>query len=360
MADSWAHSQARARIERACTAPLDGRALRLEILAALRRSVGFDAYAWPLTDPVTAVGGAPLADVPCLPELPRLIRLKYLSRVNRWTALAGSAQPAQSLSQRTGGDLARSLLWRAILERHNVGDTASAVFADAHGCWGFLDLWRERASGRAFTDDDIELLSGIARPVTTALRSRQAGAFSAPAATSLVAEGPAVIVLDERLRITASTTAADAWLRHLQPSPPGTALIPAAAYNVAAQLLAVEAGVDAHPASTRVQVADHGWVTVRAGRLHAHESGPPAITVTVEPTAPADRLDLFARSHGLTAREGQLLSLVAGGGDTRNVARAMGVTAHTVQDHLKSIFVKTSTNSRHTLLTTALGTQSPA
>jgi DNA-binding CsgD family transcriptional regulator len=94
--------------------------------------------------------------------------------------------------------------------------------------------------------------------------------------------------------------------------------------------------------------------------LHAHESGPPAITVTVEPTAPADRLDLFARSHGLTAREGQLLSLVAGGGDTRNVARAMGVTAHTVQDHLKSIFVKTSTNSRHTLLTTALGTQSPA
>ncbi len=360
MADSWARSRARARIERACTAPLDGRALRLEILAELRRCVGYDAYAWPLTDPVTAVGGAPLADVPCLPELPQLIRLKYLSRVNRWTVLAASVQPAQSLAQRTGGDLARSVLWRGILERHGIGDTASTVFADAHGCWGFLDLWREQADGRTFTEDDVELLAGIARPVATALRSRQACAFTAQTTTSLVAEGPAVIVLDETLQITASTTAADAWLRHLQPSPPGTAPIPAAAYNVAAQLLAVEAGVDAHPASTRVQVAEHGWVTVRAGRLDASGGGPSAITVTIEPTAPAHRLDLFARSHGLTARERQLLSLVAGGGDTRNVAGAMGVSTHTVQDHLKSIFVKTSTNSRQALLTTALGTQSPA
>ena len=35
--------------------------------------VKFDAYAWLLTDPETEVGSAPLADVPCLPELPRLI-----------------------------------------------------------------------------------------------------------------------------------------------------------------------------------------------------------------------------------------------------------------------------------------------
>jgi hypothetical protein len=32
------------------------------------------------------VGSAPLADVPCLHELPRLIRLKYLT--NRWTTLS--------------------------------------------------------------------------------------------------------------------------------------------------------------------------------------------------------------------------------------------------------------------------------
>ena len=50
----------------------DARTLRLDLLAEIRRVVAFDAYAWLLTDPETSVGSAPLADVPCLPELPRL------------------------------------------------------------------------------------------------------------------------------------------------------------------------------------------------------------------------------------------------------------------------------------------------
>jgi DNA-binding CsgD family transcriptional regulator len=361
MVDSWDRSRARARIERACTAALDDHVLRLEILAQLQRAVGYDAYAWPLTDPVTAVGQAPLADVPCLPELPELIRLKYATRINRWTALASSSHPAGSLAQRTGGDLARSLLWRGILERHDIGDTASTVFADAYGCWGFLDLWRQRAD-RPFTEDDVRFLAAIAPAVAAALRTRQARAFTTqPAAALAVArapEGPAVLVLDEALRITASTSAATGWLRRLQPSAPGTIPVPAVVYNVAAQLLAAEAGADAHEPSTRVWAGEHGWVTVRAGRLDALPAagGPPAITVTIEPTGASQRLELFARSHGLTARERQLLILVAGGGDTRQLARAMGVSANTVQDHLKSIFAKTVTNSRQALLATALGT----
>jgi hypothetical protein len=63
------------RIVKICSAgTTDARALRLELLTEIRRGVGFDAYAWLLTDPETSVGAAPLADVPCLPELPRLIR----------------------------------------------------------------------------------------------------------------------------------------------------------------------------------------------------------------------------------------------------------------------------------------------
>jgi DNA-binding CsgD family transcriptional regulator len=358
MVDSWARSRARAGIERACTAALDDSALRLEILAQLQRGIGYDAYAWPLTDPVTAVGQAALADVPCLPDLPELIRLKYASRINRWTGLASSARPAWSLAQRTGGDLARSLLWRGILDRHDVGDTASTVFADPYGCWGFLDLWRQRPD-TAFTEDDVRFLAGIAPAVTAALRTRQARAFTTRPAAATTAEGPAVVVLDQALRITASTSAAASWLRRLQPSPAGTIPVPAVVYNVAAQLLAVEAGADAHQPSTRVQAGEHGWATVRASRLGAVPpgGGPPAITVTIEPTGPSQRLELFARSHALTARERQLLVLLAGGGDTRHLARAMGVSVHTVQDHLKSIFAKTVTNSRQELLATALGTR---
>ena len=49
------------------------------VLDVLAEVVDFDAYVWLLTDPVTTVGAAPLADVPGLPlsELPALIRAKY-------------------------------------------------------------------------------------------------------------------------------------------------------------------------------------------------------------------------------------------------------------------------------------------
>ena len=43
------------------------------------------------------------------------------------------------------------------------------------------------------------------------------------------------------------------------------------------------------------------------------------------------------------------------GADTRTVANTMFVSENTVQDHLKSIFRKTGTRNRRTLLSRALG-----
>ena len=48
----------------------------------------------------------------------------------------------------TGGDPSRSRLWRELLSAYEVVDLASVVFRDAHGCWGFLDLWRVGPAAR--------------------------------------------------------------------------------------------------------------------------------------------------------------------------------------------------------------------
>ena len=61
--------------------------------------VPFDAYAWVLTDPRTEVGASPVADVPCLSELPRLIRLRYATEHARWT---GAGDPVVTLVDTPG------------------------------------------------------------------------------------------------------------------------------------------------------------------------------------------------------------------------------------------------------------------
>ena len=75
-------------------AGLDDRDLRRQVLTVLGEVVSFDFFAWLLTDPVTMVGAAPLAEVPRVSELPDLIKAKYATPVNRWTVLLRQDSPA--------------------------------------------------------------------------------------------------------------------------------------------------------------------------------------------------------------------------------------------------------------------------
>ncbi|MEU1862791.1 helix-turn-helix transcriptional regulator [Streptomyces gardneri] len=346
------HVRSRERVLRICAAGGDAHALRVRLLREFRALLGADAFAFLLTDPVTSVGCAPVARVPVLPELPRLIRLKYLTRADRWTSLTGAA----ALSGLPEGE--RGPLWEELLRPAGVRDVASAVFRDRFGCWGFLDLWRY---GAEFGAADLAYLDAVAGPVTEALRRAQAAAFPArPPGTDR--PGPLVLLLSPDLRVRGQTPEAPAYLAGLIPPEEGRAPIPAAAYNVAAQLLAREAGVDPNPPRARVHLADGLWLTLRAARIEhgpGAEVPPPSdreIAVTIEETTPADRLDVFCRAHGLTGRETELLGHLADGADTGAVAQTMSLSALTVQDHLKSIFTKTGTRHRRALLARALGT----
>lgn len=71
----------------------------------------------------------PLAELPTLDAVSDTVRLKYLTSVNRWTALG--AGEAVSLKMATGGQLDRSRLWAEALVEHGVEDVVSTVFRDA-------------------------------------------------------------------------------------------------------------------------------------------------------------------------------------------------------------------------------------
>lgn len=345
-------ARAREQIARLRAGGLDSRTLRIELLRVIRRVVAFDAYAFLLTDPETSVGTSAVAEVPCLPRLPELIRLKYLTVVNRWNTMPS---PVALLSAATRGDLSKSPMWDQLLRDYGVGDIASSVYRDRYGCWGFLDLWRD-ASAPPFDDDDVRFLHDASKPITTALRRAQADTFAVAEEVSQTPAGPVVLLMSPLLYVRAQTGASRSYLRSLMPaSVSEQGPIPASCYNVAGQLLALEQGVDASPPLARVHLHGGTWLRIRAARIAAESSADPAIAATIESVGPRERLALFCRAHALTRRESELVTHLTKGADTRELAEQMFVSENTVQDHLKSIFVKTGTRSRRALLAKALG-----
>jgi DNA-binding NarL/FixJ family response regulator len=274
-----------------------------------------------------------------------------LTSVNRWTQLDA---PVALLRAATAEHKERSLVWRELLARYRVNDVASLVFRDRFGCWAFLELWRID-SGARFTDAEMGFLCGIAGPVTDALRRCQARAFDLAALTR-DRTGPVVLVLSPDLEVRAQTPETETYLRLLVPPDADRHPIPAGAYNVAAQLLAVESGVDDHPPFARVHLAGGAQCQPHAARIgETVPADERDIAVTIESASPAERLAFYVRACGLSSREAEVIGHLAAGADTHRIAQMMFLSEHTVQDHLKSIFTKTGVRNRRTLVTRAVG-----
>ncbi len=330
----------------------DERKLRGAVLDELRTVITFDAYAWLLTDPSTEVGTAPLAEVPDIQDLPRLIAAKYLTTVNRWTALP--AGRSATLHETTDGALERSRVWREVQSRYGVTDVLSISFRDQYGIWGFLDLWRCDAAAPIFSPADRALLDSVHQPITGALRSVVATTFANAALNETA--GPSVLLLTDELAPLGETADVEGRLRDLLPTPADRRPVPAAALNVAAALLAREHGVAESPAAARAYLGRGRWTTVRASRVSlAAGLGPAPISVTIEPLGPGERAELFSLAIGLTPRERVILRQLTLGHDTAMLARRLSISVLTVQDHVAAIHRKARTRHRAELVARALG-----
>jgi DNA-binding CsgD family transcriptional regulator len=332
------------RVESVCRTDLSAKALRERILVLVAERVPYDGHVFAFTDPVTRVATAPHADVPMLPweRLPELIRWRYLTEMNRPDRVLG--RPAASLRTATGSP-SQSLIWQHVQRELGVVDTAMVAFGDRYGAWGFLDLWRTTTS---FTQSELDLLTALVPVVTTGLRAAVARTFAEPA-EDLRTTGPAVVVLGPDLVVRSQTDdAAAALFRLLPPDEPMTP-IPAAAYNIGAALLAQEEGIPVGEPWSRVHLGANRWVTARASRLGQD------IAVSIEPSTPSERMDLFARSCGLSTREAEILALLVVGLDSREIAGQLFLSEHTVNDHVKAALAKTGTRTRQVLLARVIG-----
>jgi DNA-binding CsgD family transcriptional regulator len=336
-------NRCRERLEALASARADPVEARRAAIVELRRAVGFGRWCWPTTDPASAVATSGIAEFDLWPTLPRLIALEEHGDVTSKPRLALAERASVALRAAAGGDLARSRRWRECLAPYGVGDELMTVCRDRHGCWGSVELMRD-AGDPPFDEADARFLDELSPTLARLLRA------STAASRGGTADGPplppATLILDAELRAASWTPAVAAWLTEL--SADGSEALPPAVYELGPRVLAPAAETTSLPASVRVRTRSGWWAVIEGAPLEGAGSGHAAITFRL---AAADEVvDLLCRTHDLTRRERQLVALVLDGLATKQLAAALAISPHTVQDHLKAVFAKTGVRTRGELV----------
>jgi DNA-binding CsgD family transcriptional regulator len=341
-------NRCRERLEPLAHAGLDPVEARQEAIIALRRTVGFERWCWPTTDPDSALATGGLAEFDLWPTLPRLIALEEHGDLTSKPRLAVRRRASSVLSAEAGGDLARSRRWRECLAPYGIGDELMTVCRDRHGCWGSVELMRD-SDDPTFGDDDARFLNELSPTLARLLRTAlpQSWPLDQPESGQLP---PATLIMDPELQPATWTPGPGEWLDALSPggSNDGAEMLPPAVYEIGARVLTPAAEATALPPTVRLRTRTGHWATIEGAPLEGAGRGNIAITFRI--ATAHEIFDLLAKTYDLTRRERQLVALVLDGLATKQLALALSISPHTIQDHLKTIFAKTNVRSRRELI----------
>ena len=98
-----------------------------------------------------------------------------------------------------------------------------------------------------------------------------------------------------------------------------------------------------------VPLSDGSLLVCELLRIDARQDLPDAAVLAVlQPvtTAPEHLIEEWASWYSLSGRETQVLALLAEGLPSSEISRKLGISPHTVRDHLKSLYRKTGCSSR--------------
>ena len=211
---------------------------------------------------------------------------------------------------------------------------------------GALGLYRE--PGRPLFDDaEVAFVQAVAPSLAEgARRALLVGEAVDPEGP----ESPGLLVLSETWEVESATPGVERWLRELPDGEWDAGRLPSAVLAVAGRALRTAEHPDepGQVAVSRVLARSGTWIVLHGAALVSGKAR--RVAVIVEPAHPARIAPLLMSAYGLTEREQDVTWLVLQGSSTAEIAERLVVSAHTVQQHLKSIFDKTGVRSRRDLV----------
>lgn len=329
------------RLRRLVAGGHDDVAFRAGADAILGPRLRYDIAAWSTVDPATALlTSCDLVGIDYDPARERkLLGCEYEVEDPvgaHYADLARASVPAASLHLSSGGQPQRSPRHRLILEPAGIVDDLRAALVDGGVPWGTLTAYR-MAGEAPFGADDVRLAAAAAPVLGLGLRrGLLQRACATPLAEEVVDDPPGMLVTDPGGTVVLTTGAAERWLDQID----AEGRLPSAFSALAASLRseAPDQSLD-----TLLPARDGGWVAIHASHAKGLDGH---ISYVVERPRPAVLAAHIATVHGLTERERDVAALTLRGLSTKEVAAALGASAYTVNDHLKSVFAKVGVTSR--------------
>ncbi|QXJ20669.1 helix-turn-helix transcriptional regulator [Actinomadura graeca] len=233
-----------------------------------------------------------------------------------------------------------------LMLRHGVGCELRVLLRDTRGVWGVLGLLRSQG-GRPFDEADVLRAVRLTPDLVAVMREYvTAGPLTAADPAPL----PGVIIVGSDHTIRAATAQAVRWEKDLRPRSDvpdwcGESLLAGLAMRARGRPGDCDADV---PQFVGPSAAYGRWVACHAQPLSGDGAGDVAIVVQSATTG--QRLPSFCDWYGITARERQIIVQLCDAAAPKQIARRLGLSAYTVNDHLKSIYRKTGACGRGELL----------
>jgi DNA-binding CsgD family transcriptional regulator len=203
--------------------------------------------------------------------------------------------------------------------------------------WGALVLLRER--GRPpFTDGEAIAAAAIAPPLTRTVRQVSVRPRGQPPPP----RPPGVVVVGPDDTVEAISPQAAAWLSDF--------------YTVGHPLpYVVFQAVTATRGKRGARSDQLARIPTRSGRwlcLATCPLGGGRIAVVLQPATTEQLLPALAAWHEFTPRQLDVVHLLLQAHSIKQIARRLELSPHTVEDHLKTLYRKTGTNSQQELIAT--------
>ncbi|MGN6723535.1 MAG: response regulator transcription factor [Marmoricola sp.] len=323
-------------VDTACREAAGAVGVERAVTSALREHIPFDRWCVLTMDPATALptGGYHDEGLP-FDYIPAVARIEVHGEdVGALHELSRKRSRVSVLSADTDGDLRRSTRYTEVLEPSGVAHELRVAYTAHGGLWGALIAFRD-VGQRDFDREEADAVAKVTRDVASAIRRELL--LAEVGAEPTAAGGPGLVLLDDSLRVTSISTAAEYWLADIDEGRAPQGDLP-----FALQSLAVRAGSTMRRERMRLRTRRGQWLTLHAEKLGLGGQ----LSLILEPTRPLELAELIADAYALSPREREVARLLAAGHSRAEIARVLGLSTHTVDGYIKTSYAKVGVQSR--------------